>query len=127
MTQPEAADNLINFTIEGRTLFGVVETSSLMSVEAPVVGDVILDEMQRSGDSINTIVVDLSRVNFINSLALGMLVTVQTTVIQHGLEFCLLGVDPTVQKVLSSTRLDSVFRIFDTHDELKEALDAKPT
>ncbi len=124
MTQPEAADNLINFTIEGRTLFGVVETSSLMSVEAPKVGDVILDEMQRSGDSINTIVVDLSRVNFINSLALGMLVTVQTTVIQHGLEFYLLGVDPMVQKVLSSTRLDSVFRIFDTRAELREALDA---
>ena len=89
-----------------------------------MVGDVILDEMQRSGDRINTIVVDLSRVNFINSLALGMLVTVQTTVIQHGLEFCLLGVDPMVTKVLISTRLDSVFRIFDTHAELKEALEA---
>ena len=123
MTSQETDDNLISFTIEGRISYGVIETATLMSEESPVIGDRLLDEMQRSGESIDTIVIDLHRVKFMSSLALGMLVTVQTTVIQHGLEFCLLGVAPEVIKVLELTRLSKVFRIYDSIEELKEALD----
>jgi anti-anti-sigma factor len=104
----------IRFENEGATLIAIVETATLMGDDAGGLGNLVLDELQRGGDGLRSIALDLGRVTTINSVTLGALVTLQTDVLRRGVEFGLIGVAAPIRKLLDATRLSSVFRIFDS-------------
>jgi anti-sigma B factor antagonist len=58
------------------------------------------------------LLVDLRRVNFLDSSGLGALVRAMTNSQKEGGQAKLLGAGPQVRKLLETTRLDSVFENF---------------
>jgi anti-sigma B factor antagonist len=74
----------------------------------------LVDE-DAGGDSPSPLVIlDLSRVAFLPSLALGLLVQLGTKCAARQQKLTLTGVRPQVRQVFSITRLDRVFQFADT-------------
>jgi anti-sigma B factor antagonist len=73
------------------------------------------DFKQRMADAVeaghNRLVLDLSRVTFIDSTGLGALVGVLKRIGNRG-DLAVCGLQPAVQQMFKLTRMDRVFRIF---------------
>jgi anti-sigma B factor antagonist len=67
------------------------------------------------------IVVNLSQVSFIDSLALATLVQALKQSRQHGGDLHLCGLQQPVRTILILTRLDGVFKMFDDENEAIDA------
>ena len=79
------------------------------------------DAMRQETDTDSpTVILDLSRVDFIDSSGLGAIVASMKHLGQER-RLVLAGLTPTVEKVFRLTRMDSVFGVFPT---LETALDA---
>jgi anti-anti-sigma factor len=63
------------------------------------------------------VVLDLSRVEFVPSLSLAALVTLQRTCKTRSQRLVLAGVQENVRGALAVTHLDRLFQIFDTPEE----------
>ena len=59
-----------------------------------------------------TLVVDLSRVSYIDSSGLAALIGAMQNVQEYGGKFALAGLQETVRAIFEIARLDQVFRIF---------------
>ena len=62
------------------------------------------------------ILVDMSKVPFVDSTGIGFLVSSQAGVSKEGGSFKLLKPNPRVYEVLKITRLDKVFEVFDNEE-----------
>ncbi len=62
------------------------------------------------------LVVDLSRVTYVDSSGLAVLIEGMQNVEQYGGKFALAGLHETVRSIFEIARLDQVFRIFPTVD-----------
>lgn len=69
------------------------------------------------------LVFDLAGVEVMNSSGLGMLVAASRDVTAAGGSVVLVGANEKLQKLFAMTRLDSVFRQFETREEAVAALD----
>lgn len=67
----------------------------------------------------NNLLVDLSAVEYIDSSGVASLVEGLQTARAQELEFSLLGVSLSAMQVLQLSRLDTVFTIYDSLDEVK--------
>lgn len=67
------------------------------------------DAYLNSADSINTIVVDLSNTEYMDSSALGMLLNMQKTMIDKVSSFKIVNSRPQVAKILKISRFDKKF------------------
>jgi anti-sigma B factor antagonist len=87
--------------------------------------DTAIDQMQRQVSAAaaqqpsQPVVLDMSQVEFVPSLALGALVSLMRRLKQEGHRFILVGMHPDVRTTLAVTRLDKLFEI---HPNLAEAL-----
>jgi anti-sigma B factor antagonist len=63
------------------------------------------------------VVADLSQVSFMNSSGLGMLISGMTTMRNAGGDLCLAAVADRIQSLLVITKLNTVFKHFETVDE----------
>ena len=68
-----------------------------------------------------TLVVDLSRVSYIDSSGLAVLIEAMQNVGAYGGKFALAGLQEGVRPIFEIARLDQVFRIFPTVDEAMAA------
>ena len=73
---------------------------------------------------VETLIVDLSAVEYCDSAGLSALLLAQRQMSAHGGDVRLVGLTPSVHALLSVTQLDRVFPIFSTLDD---ALDAEPS
>jgi len=64
----------------------------------------------------NNVVVDLSKVDWVNSVGLGMLISALTTVKNSGGRLVLANITK-IESILTITRLISVFEHYDSRDE----------
>lgn len=64
------------------------------------------------------VVLDLSKVVFFPSLALGAIVVLLNTLKQHKQKFILVGLQPAVRDSLALTRLDKLFEIRDDVEDV---------
>ena len=62
------------------------------------------------------LVVDLSRVTYVDSSGLAVLIEGMQNVEEYGGKFALAGLQETVRSIFEMARLDQVFRIFPTLD-----------
>jgi anti-sigma B factor antagonist len=58
------------------------------------------------------LVVDLSRVTYVDSSGLAVLIEAMQSVKNYGGQFALVGIQETVRSIFEIARLDQVFRIF---------------
>ncbi|MEP1522324.1 STAS domain-containing protein [Ascidiaceihabitans sp.] len=72
-------------------------------------------------DGPSVVILDLSKVQFIDSSGLGAIVASMKNLGQDR-KLALAGLTPTVDKVFRLTRMDSVFSLFDTLDGAVEGL-----
>jgi len=95
--------------ISGNNLSGEIDLS-----ESPDVRKQILNCIK----SRNNLLVDLSAVEYIDSSGVACLVEGLQTCREKKLEFALLGVSDSALQVLQLARLDSVFKLYKTLDEI---------
>ena len=65
------------------------------------------------------VIVDISNVRYINSSGIGVLITLLTKARNKGGELCLIKPSDSVQKLLIITKLQAIFKVFDTISEAK--------
>lgn len=80
----------------------------------------VLNEELVSG--VEKLVLDLSKVDFMDSSGIGLLVSVNTRMRSGGKSFFLFNPSPQVEKTLNLVQLISFFEILADEDELKAAL-----
>jgi anti-sigma B factor antagonist len=97
--------NFVIFELEGE-LMGGAETEQFRGL----VDDAIKNEK-------NKVIVDMKKVNWMNSSGLGMLMSALTSLRSSGGDLKLANVSESVRRPIQITRLDSVFEEFDTIEE----------
>lgn len=83
-----------------------------------------LHELRESGKK--NIVVDLSKVKFMNSSGLGMLISAMTTMRNSGGDLRLANVADRIQSLLVVTKLITVFKNFDSVKEAVASYESDP-
>lgn len=83
-----------------------------------------LHEMKEAGKK--NIVVDLSKVKFMNSSGLGMLISGMTTMRNAGGDLRLARVADRIQSLLVITKLITVFKHYDSVDEAVDSFEDEP-
>jgi anti-sigma B factor antagonist len=85
--------------------------NSVLGTEGVVFQDSILDTLDKG---VNSIVIDMSMVEYITSWGIGMLVHAFTTVTNRRAKFILAGVNQNVLEILSKVRLNRIFEFRET-------------
>lgn len=67
---------------------------------------------QMTQKKLNPVVVDLSRVSYIDSSGLAVLIEAMQNTEQYGGKFAIVGLQENVRSIFEIARLDQVFRIF---------------
>lgn len=83
-----------------------------------------LHELKDEGKK--NVVVDLSKVKFMNSSGLGMLISAMTTMRNAGGDLRLANVADRIQSLLVITKLITVFKHFDSVEEAAKSYDEDP-
>ena len=87
----------------------------------PENSEVALIELYQSADAVNSstenniklLIVDLNKVEIMNSSGLGMLVNALSTLKKNNIQLNLVAVPAKVMKLLQITQLDKVFKIYE--------------
>jgi anti-sigma B factor antagonist len=91
----------------------------------PLEGEIDLHVSSEVAESLRTmiakrpklVVIDLTKVTYLDSSGLAVLIEGMQKVQEHGGKFALAGVQESVQHIFEIARLDQVFQIFPTVDE----------
>jgi anti-sigma B factor antagonist len=82
--------------------------NSVLGTEGAEFQNSILDTLDKG---VNSIVIDMSMVEYITSWGIGMLVHAFTTTTNRNSQFSLAGVTKKVYEILSKVKLDTIFHI----------------
>ena len=69
-------------------------------------------------DDVRTCVVDISKLRYINSSGIGVLITILTKFRNKGGEVYLMKPSETVQKLLVITKLNAIFQVIQSEEEV---------
>ena len=103
--QMKEMDNAVVISLTGEMMLGY---------EAQDFQDAISGSLENNKKKI---VVDLSNLEFISSWGIGILIHGYTTVINHQGSFTLAAVPDIVNDALQKTKLDTIFKKFDSVEE----------
>lgn len=109
--------NISTRTLENATIVDVVGDITLYN--SPEVRKSLLGTLR--GPGVSRVIVNLQRVNYIDSAGIASLVEALKTSRDLKKGFALYGLSPTAREVLELTRL---LKVFEVHDTEKEALGA---
>jgi len=104
--------NVAVVSVQGRIVNG--ETASLREV---------VDAQSR----VNTVLLDLARVSTIDASGLGLMLELRNQTQSRGMRFKLMNVTKLVSRVLEVTKLDSVFEISPTAEQIPVMAHASST
>src|SRR5688500_870675 len=77
----------------------------------------LINEAATPDAGVDLVVLDLSRVTILPSLALGLLVQISNTCKSRAQRLKLVGLQPQIRQVFAITKLDRVFQFADTGEE----------
>lgn len=115
-------DDLVSSRRFGSVIFATVETPNLSLVETPAVGTAIRAALDAATGSLSHLVIDLGKVSFMNSMALGMLVSVYTSALNRGAVTVLASVGEDLDPIIRATKLDRLFVLCATPEDLERVL-----
>jgi anti-sigma B factor antagonist len=98
-----------------------VRRSRLDAAAAPAFRSQAIDEAAGG----RRILLDVSEVGFVDSTGLGGFVSLLKS-LEPQTELAVGGVQPNVRRLFSMTKLDRVFRLYDSVDEAERALAGRP-
>jgi len=75
-----------------------------------------------NGEGNLKVIIDISEVRYINSSGIGVLITLLTKARNKGGELCLIKPSESVRKLLIITKLQAIFKVFDSISEAKTSL-----
>lgn len=86
-------------------------------------GPQIVTEMEGFNTNGNlNVIVDISHVRYINSSGIGVLITLLTKARNKGGELCLIKPSDSVQKLLIITKLQAIFKVYNSVGEAKSGM-----
>ncbi len=114
---------IMEFNFELDNTFLVVTLSGDLIGEEN--GTEIIDQLEGFNEQgkLNAII-DISDVRYINSSGIGVLITLLTKVRNKEGELCLINPSESVQKLLIITKLQAIFKVFNSISEAKTKLQA---
>lgn len=80
----------------------------------------VIDEAAGADSGVKLVILDLSRITILPSLALGLMVQISRNCKTRDQKLKLAGVQPHIRKVFSVTRLDRVFQFTDSVEAAME-------
>ena len=101
-------------TIErkGGRLAIVLSVVSIGDLEAPLVADAIVSEIASVGSGVSVLEIDLSTVEYLNSMGLGSLILAARAASDHGIDRVrVVSVSSDLVRVFSALRLQDLFEI----------------
>ena len=116
---PTDPENRVRFDSLGRALIAIMLVPSVTDQDVAVVQQAVLDEARAKGERVCVVALDISAMDTVNSVLLGMLVNLMTKLRLRDVGFCLVGVDPAIREMLTVTRLDRVFNVADTRADVE--------
>lgn len=101
----------------------IENNSLLLNIKGDLIGDdsgpllvgLVSDGLQ---DGVKNCIIDLNEVRYISSSGIGVLITVLTKMRNAGGEVYLVSPSEHVKKLLIITKLNNIFNVFDTLDEV---------
>ncbi|MCL4209335.1 MAG: STAS domain-containing protein [Phycisphaerales bacterium] len=87
--------------------------------EAPIILEEVREIMRRAGREARMLVIDLSDVSFVSSMGLGMCIDLRNQATQQGARSVLLGLRPDVAQLFRMMRLERLYTIVKSADELE--------
>lgn len=85
-----------------------IDQKEWIGIQAEVFNNLIQDSINKLSKNIS---IDLSKVQFISSLGIGILVRAYTTCSKKNIKFNLQGVNNHIMKVLNQVKLTQIFNI----------------
>lgn len=77
--------------------------------------DAFSEQLEKINDSgVHNVVFDCTRLDFIASIGLGLLVNLKTNLAKRGGRLAMAGMSPEIHRGVTFTRLDDVFEVFDS-------------
>ena len=77
--------------------------------------------MEKLMGNINKVTLDLKKVHILDSIAVGLLVYVQTICTQEGINFLIVNVDPDIMSLIKQVKLDKILNIVPNFDNFDNA------
>lgn len=96
-------------------------SGSILGEDRIELGDKIQELVDDGGKNV---VLNLQNVDLMDSVGLGMLVALRTSLMRREVRFLLSNVDRSVKSLLAITKLLNVFDLYDTEDEALADLDS---
>ena len=126
-TGPEEVDyRRYNRPVEISSRWGVVTakfaTPSVGSAESPGIAEAIASAIDDAGKGLRYLVLDVSRVTFVNSMGLGMWINLRNRVLPLGGEVILLGLREELRLLMKTVKVDELFQVVPDQDGLRKAL-----
>ena len=122
---PPDAATLVTFRSIGGTTYAKITTKSISSVEVNVISEALREAIVGAAEgSLRSLVLDMEPVTFINSEAIGMLLTTYSTTQSRDVRFILANVTESVAEVLATIRLTQTLTVCCTAAQLDDALAA---
>ena len=99
-------------------------TIAIIDIKGSLIGDDLTEGFRREVSDYleqgnKSLIINLQRLNYMNSSGLGALIAAHTSYAKNGGEIRLVGVTKNVQNLLVVTRL---IEIFDVYDKIEEAI-----
>lgn len=86
----------------------VLDKNKILGTEAAEIQNTLMDLIQHGNKNIS---VDLSKVDYITSWGIGILIHAHTSCLNRNIDFQLTGVNADVLKILKKVKLDTIFSI----------------
>ena len=90
--------------------------------EAPAIASEAIGALQRAGRKLRFLVLDFSRVTFINSAGLGMVIDLRNRANGQGAASLATGLNDDLTAVFEAMKISRLFEVFDGPDDLARRL-----
>ena len=111
----------MDFTITNKDRYNLVKVSGRLIEKSQAEG--LIKEFEGFVEAGNTqYLMDLQELEYVNSTGLNLLIGMFTQARNAGGELVIGGISPKVKKLMVMTKLDSIFKIYDSVEEATDNL-----
>lgn len=92
--------------------------------EVPIISDLVMPELERRLASLKRVVFDLSEINFMNSMGLGLCIDLRNRIVEAGGKAILFGLNQELAELFKMVKVDRLFTVAKDKAELARKLAA---
>jgi anti-anti-sigma regulatory factor len=112
----------VALTTAGGVLTATFTGPAIGRDEAPAIASTAIGALQRAGSRLQFLVLDFSRVTFINSAGLGMCIELRNRANAQGAASLATGLNDDLTTVFNAMKIDRLIEVVDGGDELARRL-----